>query len=384
MDVNHAQLEWLISVFRANSKPLFISGATGIGKSERAYVESKKYAAFKNKIWVAWNDLSSEDRKKLLEENEVSKYHLFIDVRTALLEPTDLMGIPSLTGAYVEWRPTLLFKVLSSSDVSATLFFDEFNLGTRLVMSASYQIVLDKAIGETKLGKDVFIIAAGNRVEDMANIIEMPAPLNNRFGHCTLMIPTHDEWIAYNLASENAEPRLAGFLKFMPGQVHTFRRNQAEKAFSTPRSLQELAGFIKALDEQKEDELDKITLLAKAKCGDTFGVQFRGFLELHKQINLDELLNNPEKIKEYKDSEKLDVYYAIISGLAIRCKEKFANTIEPVFKICYNLDEEYAVFLLRMIESVCTRVKLANALRRSDFYKQNLAMKLAPLLGIVD
>jgi MoxR-like ATPase len=382
MDIGHAQLEWLISVFRERNEPLFISGATGIGKSERAYQESKAYAAFRNRVWVAWNDLTSEGRKKLLEPGEINKVHLYADIRTSLLEPTDLMGIPSLTGDYVEWRPTLLFRVLSMPEVSATLFFDEFNLGSRMVQNGSYQIVLDKAIGETKLGKDVFVIAAGNRVEDMANIIETPAPLNNRFGHCTLMIPTHDEWINYNFISAFPEPRLAGFLKFMPHQVHTFKKNQMEKAFSTPRSLQKLAGFIATLDEQKEADLDKITLLSKALCGDTFGVQFRSFLELNKKINLDEILENPDKIKEYKD--KLDVYYAVISGLAMRCREKFGATIEPVFKICYGLDEEYAVFLLRMIESVCTRAKLSGAMRRSDFYRQNLAMKLAPLLGIVD
>jgi MoxR-like ATPase len=382
MDVNHEKLAWLVGVYRGVGKPLFIAGATGIGKSEGVIRASKEYAKSAERVWTPWVELTMEDRRNLLDNEQVKGVHLFVDVRTALLEPTDLMGIPNLNGTYVEWRPTLLFKVLSLPDVSATVFFDEFNLGSRMVQNASYQIVLDKAIGETKLGRDVFVIAAGNRTEDMANIIETPAPLNNRFGHCTLMIPTHDEWIKYHLDSTSPDPRIVGFLKAFPDQLHTFKKNQKEKAFATPRALQELALMIHTFDELKK--LEEMSDIAASKCGDAFAVKFRSFLELSRKIDLDAIIAKPELIKEYKDNEKLDIYYAIISGIAFRCKENFGKVFEPALKIANYIQDEYAIFMLRMIESIAGRAKLVSGLKKSQFWHEKLSGKLGPLLGIED
>ena len=161
IEVSHKQLRSLLKRYRAKNQPIFIKGATGIGKSEAIVDDCKEYSGQVNRQFQPWLELTSDGKKTLLNPDELSKLHLFIDIRTALLEPTDLMGMPSLNGTYVEWKPTLLFRVLSMPEVSATLFFDEFNLGSRMVQNSCYQIILDKAIGEIKLGKDVFVIAAG-------------------------------------------------------------------------------------------------------------------------------------------------------------------------------------------------------------------------------
>jgi hypothetical protein len=381
VEINHEILKNMLKTYRKKGLPLFVKGATGIGKTEGIILNAKDYAVEVSRNFKAWTDLSNAERKSLLNADELRKIHLFVDVRTALLEPTDLMGLPSLNGEFVEWKPTLLFKVLSMPEVSATIFFDEFNLGSRMVQNASYQIILDKAIGETKLGKDVFVVAAGNRAEDKANIIETPMPLNNRFGHATLVIPTSDEWIEYNLASAYAEPRICAFLKFKRDLVHNYNPSNKDEAFATPRAIQQLASLI--FDMDAKNDLDEISLLAKSKCGESFGSQFSAFMRLSRKVDIDEVLKNPEMLSQFADD--LDLRYSIISGVAIRCRENWAKAIYPSLLVADNLFEEEGVFLFRMIIDLVGKPKVKNYLLNdkdgSKVWAEKLSKKFAPIMG---
>jgi hypothetical protein len=381
VEINHKSLRGMLKTYRTKGLPLFIKGATGIGKTEGIVADAKDYAEKVKREYKAWVDLSNSERKALLNPENLKLIHLLVDVRTALLEPTDLMGLPALNGDYVEWKPTLLFKIVSMPEVSATIFFDEFNLGSRMVQNASYQIILDKAIGETKLGKDVFVVAAGNRAEDKANIIETPMPLNNRFGHATLMIPTSDEWIDYNLASPFQEPRICAFLKFKRELIHNYNPNMKDEAFATPRAIQQLASLIYDMDTKKE--LDDISLLAKSKCGESFGSQFSAFMRLSRKVDIDEVLKNPDMIKEIGDD--LDLRYSIISGVAIRCRENWAKAIYPSLLVADNLFEEEGVFLFRMIIDLVSKPKLKNYLLNdkegSKVWNERLSKKFGLIMG---
>jgi len=275
----------------------------------------------------------------------------------------------------VQWQPTLLFKILSLKDVSATVFLDEFNLGSRMVQNAAYQLVLDKAVGETKLSDDVFVMAAGNRVEDKANIIETPAPLNNRFGHCTLTIPTVDEWIVYNMNSKFPDPRMCGFLKFKPEYIHGFKHNLKEKAFPTPRALQETCMLTHTMNEMKE--LDNIKWLAQSKCGEAFGIQWEAFLKLSRKVNVDDVLKKPEMVKELKE---LDLKYSLISGVAYKVKQDFKGTIEPALEVMYQLEDEYGIFLLRMCKEMIGWGKLTGHLKKTPTWEK-LSTKFQGLMS---
>jgi len=377
MEVTHEELEYLIDEHRKAGLPLYVDGATGIGKSEGGVANSRKYASRINRAWVSWLDLTTTEKNKLLEDTEVAKIHLFVDIRTALLEPTDLMGLPYKNGdkGYVAWVPTLLFKVLSLPSVSATIFFDEFNLGSMMVMKSSYQLILDKAIGEVKLGKDVTIIAAGNRIEDRAHVTEEPAPLNNRFSHCTLLCPTVDKWATYNLTSSCPDPRLVSFLKFKPQFIFGFKPNQKEKAFPTPRAIQHSAMLIKGKSEM--NELEKITLLVQSKCGEAFGSEFQAFLRLTRKVNVDEILENPEKVHEFE--KQLDLKYSLIGGVAAKVKQDF-SLMEKGLRVIAELEDEYGVFLLRMIIDMCGK-KVLTALEKSPTWEQKLFSKFKDILS---
>jgi hypothetical protein len=381
VECRHERLRTIMSRYRQIGRPLFVTGKTGIGKSEEIAQDSKDYSGTIGRVWNDWKKLTKEDKRVLQSNDEVKKVHLFIDIRTALLEPTDLLGLPSGSEQdFVSWKPTLLFKILSNPDASATVFFDEFNLGSRMVQNASYQVILDKSIGELCFGNDVFIIAAGNRTEDKANIIETPAPLNDRFGHVTLTEPTVDEWINYNMASKTPNAKICGFLKFKPEFIHNFKPNMKEKAFTTPRSLQVLSQLIDGLDEVKESDMDLMRDLSASKCGEVFASNFEGFLKTSRKIDIDDILAHPEKVKEY-DNKSLDVKYAVVTGVAYKCKENFKKNIDSAFEVATYLEPEFGIFMTRMIRDMCGVTKFNEHARKSQVWLTKLSHHFKGLLG---
>jgi hypothetical protein len=376
LEVSHLELGKLLKQFRAKGIPLFVSGATGVGKSETILNDSKVYATEIGREWVDYKSISSEQKRALLNPVELSKYHLFIDIRTALLEPTDLMGIPFAEGDFVSWKPNLMMKLLSMEEISATAFFDEFNLGSRMVQNSAYQIVLDKAIGELKFGRDVFIVSAGNRVEDGANIIEMAMPLKNRFAHLTLSVPTNDEFVKWLLNTQYPDTRICSLLKFAPELVFNFKPNLKEDAFATPRSIYKLAQLTHDLDEQTQ--LPLIRSLANAVCGSPFAMKYEGFLKLTRKVDVDEILNNPKKVRELKE---IDLKYALVSGVASKMRGKWNDLGEKCFAVCDELEEEYAVFLLKMVKEIVGQASFSNRCLKSDLWNNKLSTKIADLFG---
>ena len=374
-------LNRLINYYRKIGKPLFTHGKTGIGKTAIIKKNSQDTAVARGRVFTEWIKLTKEDRLALLNNEECSKRHLYIDIRTALLEPTDLLGLPNSSGEFVSWKPTLLFRVLSNPDVSADVFFDEFNLGSRMVQNASYQIILDKSIGELCFGNNVWICSAGNSASDRANIIESPAPLNDRFGHATLDVPLIDEWVDFNMNSKNPNPKICAFLKFKPEFIHNFSPKNKEHAFSTPRSLQFLAELIEGLDEVKESDMDDMNMLAESKCGSVFAGCFEAFLKTTRKINIDEILDNPQSVKQFGNNE-LDKKYAVISGVAYKCKENFKKNIDKAFEVAYHIPEpEFGIFMIRMIRELVGVAKFNEHARKSDIWLNKLSKHFKGMLG---
>lgn len=380
-DVKHDRLRELLRTYRLAKQPVFIQGKTGIGKSEVVMADARDYASEVGRVFVEWRKLSEADRYSMLENEEAKKVHLFVDIRTALLEPTDLLGIPFKDDkGFVSWKPTLLFKVLSNPDASATIFFDEFNLGSRMVQNASYQVVLDKSIGELCFGNDVFILAAGNRVEDKANVIDTPAPLNDRFAHLILNEPSVDEWINFNMASKTPNGKICAFLKFKPEFIHSFKPNLKEKAFSTPRSLQKLSVLIDGLDENKDKDMGLIRDLSGSKCGEVFAANFEAFLKTARKIDIDEILANPSKVGEF-NNKALDMKYAVVSGVAYKVKDNFKKNIEPSLEVATYLEPEFGIFMIRMIRDLVGVSKFNEHARKSEVWLKKLSGHFKGLLG---
>ena len=105
---------------------------------------------------------------------------MMIDLRLALMEPTDLRGIPyynEKTGQMM-WAPPadLPTQELADQFECIVLFLDEMNQAPQSVQAAAYQLILNRRLGTYTLPDNVLIVAAGNRESDRGVAYRMPFP----------------------------------------------------------------------------------------------------------------------------------------------------------------------------------------------------------------
>ena len=127
----------LISVITSLSEqkvPTFLWGAPGIGKSSIV--------------------------KQIADSLNIG----FIDLRLALMDPTDLKGIPfyDKESHSALWAPPAFLP----RDGTGILFLDELNSAPPSVQASAYQLILDRKVGEYELPDGWAIVSAGNRESD--------------------------------------------------------------------------------------------------------------------------------------------------------------------------------------------------------------------------
>lgn len=209
---------------------LMIWGAPGIGKSAVALQYANKMYPLRkdnlDKLEFMRNQIEEEEdaaqKAQLQREYKAFDAKLldqdsnFIDFRLSQIDPTDLRGIPVPEKVYigmdgksliesdlkevkeyiaetaVVWAAPKVLKL--PADWKGVIMFDEINSAMPIVQAASYQLILDRCVGEMKLPKTALILAAGNRENDGGVTFTLATPLRDRMTHIE-MEPNHQDWI---------------------------------------------------------------------------------------------------------------------------------------------------------------------------------------------
>ena len=131
--------------------PAYLAGPPGIGKS----AVIRKYA----------------------QENDLQLVTLML----SQIEPSDVRGLPFLDkeAGRTRWAES---RILSRYPLRSRgiLFLDELANAEPRVQVAAYQLLLDRKVGEYELPPGWVCFAAGNRLEDNANVYEMSSALADR------------------------------------------------------------------------------------------------------------------------------------------------------------------------------------------------------------
>ena len=385
VEVDHKNLNNLIHHYHeVGDKPIMTWGTTGIGKSVEVENTSKEIAEKidTEKTIVNYHNLDEERKEEILDNldeyfvyiqwNEVSKelketimdnpdsFYVFKDVRLSEYEPADIKGVPDLDGDSVDWQPPKWVKHMSNEDARGTLFLDEVNLAPTSVQNAAYQLVLDKQVGSHSISDNIHIVAAGNRSQDKAKVYDMPAPLRDRFRHVELEIPTAGQvqrndngklisgsWTNYAIEN-NLNELVIGYIASPHGDndLFNFYDNQDSKAFTTPRTWESIADSLENLDPSNPQDEQLIYNVVASHAGEGVAERFRAFLQVRQNLDLNELLDNPEeaaKLREYSEDEK----YSIVTALASRYSND-KSIAENLVKLAANMENEYGILLLRI------------------------------------
>lgn len=350
--VNHNDLERVFRLHFDKKKPLFIHGTTGIGKSDTVRKQASTIANERDREFVLWHALSDDEKKNL--KNRVDDVFVMFDIRLASYDPSDIQGIPSLEDDVLRFMPPEWVDAICADGFQGIVFLDEANLAPPLVQSALYQLVLDRKVGSRRISDDVYVVAAGNREgKDRANIHKMAAPLADRFGHVELEKPeagdpegSGGEWTEWALENDIHEYVLS-FLYSGYGEQYLFTFDEDDKyggthSFATPRSWETVSDLL-----EEDTTPEEAAEIASVWVGPGVGNEFKAFLELRIDSDIEAYLENPEKGREIAD-KSFDKSSAIMTGVAAKFRDNPEEILPKVIKLASHLSEDHlTVFLLR-------------------------------------
>ena len=305
--------------------------ASDLTKSLSALVE-QKVPTF---LWGAPGIGKSSIVKQIAKEKGIG----FIDLRLALMDPTDLKGIPfyDKESHTALWAPPAFLP----REGEGILFLDELNSAAPAVQSSAYQLILDRRVGEYELPGGWALVAAGNREGDRGVTYRMPAPLANRFVHFELEVSVDDwrEWAYKN----RLDSRIIAYISYKSEHLFTFDAKSETKSFATPRSWEYVGNILKA-------KLDRTLYLEtiSGAVGKDIAVSFLGFIKVMDRLpNVENILDN----REFEYSEEVDVLYALSSGIVSKYLQNPSEVyLENLLAYTMELKSEFAVMIVQDLQ----------------------------------
>lgn len=171
-----------------------------------------------------------------------------IDHRVSTSTPEDFSGLPDMHGPKAVFKPYDVFPVegdpLPKGKNGWILFLDEFNAGKKEVQAAAYKTILDRMVGQKKLHKDVYVVAAGNRAIDRAIVNSLSTAMQSRLIHLDVELKFNDfmEDVAIKY---DWDSRIIGYLSYKEDKLMDFRPDHQDKTFCCPRTWDFMNGFLK-------------------------------------------------------------------------------------------------------------------------------------------
>ena len=289
--------------------PTFIWGAPGIGKSS------------------------------IVKQVAKANGYDFIDLRLALMDPTDLKGIPFYDKEEHQalWAPPS-FLPKSGSGI---LFLDELNSAPPDVQASAYQLILDRKVGEYTLPDGWAIVAAGNREGDRGVTYRMPSPLANRFVHLELEINV-DDWREWAFSAVLDE-RVIAYIGYKSEDLFSFDPALNEKSFATPRSWE----FVSALLQSEMDSKLLLETISGA-IGKNRAVTFLSFAKvMHKLPDIEAILSSGEG----PYPEEIDVLHALATGLVMAIRQNHSRErMDHLLHYSLELQSEFSVMIVQDLQ----------------------------------
>jgi hypothetical protein len=291
----------------------------------------------------------------------------FVDVRLAELDSVDIRGLPSVDkeSGTMRWNaPDFWPRDPKSKGI---IFFDELTAAPRDVQVASYEIILDRKIGEFyKVPDGWYICAAGNSSTDHAVATSMSSALANRFLHFTLR---EDAQAFLRWANVNGiHPSVTGFLTWKNEMLFNMKDENLEMGWPSPRSWHRVSEMVHIYGDD-EAILRKIVYgLIGRRAGSEF-------IEYHKlNESFDSVLDMMYGKKPVVIPDRNDMKYSLCSTMVYllwrgKDKEDEEKRIEGFYKISSKLTSDFAS--LAMINAIAGIKKGDNKVCAPKLYYHN-------------
>ena len=272
----------------------------------------------------------------------------FIDVRLAQIEPCDIKGLPVPDNENKVMRWYVNGTWPRDKDSKGILFLDELKSCDRTIQVASYELILDRKLGDLyKIPDGWVVVAAGNNAGDRAVATTMSSALANRFLHLELEANTED-WTIW--AQQNGiHPSVIGFINYRNTYLFHMEHENLERGWPSPRSWEGVSQILNVYGDLGADS-PILRKLVYGLVGNQAGVEFIEFHKINAQFEniLDYMLNPNKTIKiPTHAAEK----HALVSSMVYllwkgKDEEDQNKRIDGFYRISMELTPDFAALAM--------------------------------------
>lgn len=237
------------------------------------------------------------------------------DIRLTTIEPQDLRGLPYYDH---DAQKTVWYRPEDLPDDPARpaiLFLDELTAASPYLQPTVYGLLQERRVGRHVLPSNVFIVAAGNTVDDGAVAYEMGTALSDRLIHLQVTANSKD-WLEHYAVDRGIHPMVTAFLRARPELLDTTEDSlrRGDMIACTPRSWERVSDIVTAVNDT-----DLRDVMIAGTIGATPGAEFAHLAsELQAQVTVEELMALPrrDRVAQYPDT--MNGLVALIYGLVAR------------------------------------------------------------------
>lgn len=271
-----------------------------------------------------------------------------IDLRLSTCAPEDMSGLPEFfTDEFGQRRARFVpfdmfpleFNELPKDEDGNEMegwliFYDEMNSGTKMVQAASYKVILDRMIAQSKLHERVVQVAAGNLSTDRAIVNSLSTAMQSRLVHLEMEL-NHRQWLEDVAYKEDYDERIIAYLNYDTGKLMDFRPDHNEKTFCCPRTWE----FMNRLIKDKE-VLARKTPLYAGTITSGVAAEFVQFCSIYKNmITAEQVMADPENAQIPPDAQRR---WAIVTNMLGKLNDKnfdllakYVNRLDLGFQIMF-------------------------------------------------
>jgi hypothetical protein len=246
-------------------------------------------------------------------------------------EPADFDGLPVPQGEDVSLCPPRWARNLEAAG-KGILLLDELGSCSPEVQAAVLGVALERQVGDLRLPREVYVIAAANPPDKAANGWALAPPVANRVCHLEYQQPNNDylDGLTTGWASSPAtravdagperiaaqRAAVVGFLRKSPHLIRSYPKTAAEAsgAWPSPRTWTFTADVLAHI---RDDDDDARKAAVIGLVGDGAGIAFLEWLEAADLPDPEDVLANPAKVN-WTDPRQ-DRVSAILFGVVAHC-----------------------------------------------------------------
>jgi len=339
-------------------------------------------------IWGSPGIGKTEATKQTFHDHEI------VLVLAGCSEPTDISGVPhphvNEAGVNVATDILVPLWAYNASEFAPpehqgpmVIFFDDIVTGHEQTQAACFKVFGEKRVGNLPLRDNVYIIGAGNRIEDKSAAFEMPLALANRMKHYYAKSDV-DAWLAWATDVGKIHPLITAYIRTQGNALNRFdeivKTSTSEKAFPTPRTWELLSKSMFKIDPSGGVQGSWLYPAAVGCIGAGTGMEFNTFAKnTTSLVRPEEIVADPKHAR-VPDKREIDVLYATISALEFyinqpKYHKHWVDALTYVLRP--EMEPEYGLLIAKMATSIAfnklsekDRVKAAQTPEFQEMYKR--------------